>query len=110
VDKGHERRRLKRHKSHVPVEFRSPALRGAGEITNLSKNGLFIRARLLPIPGDELSITIRPGSPSAFEVTGAVCWNTDQLPEAGNGSPGFGVRIAEPGPRFAAFFEELLLK
>jgi hypothetical protein len=85
-------------------------LRGAGEITNLSKNGLFIRARLLPIAGDELALTIRPGTPSAFEVTGTVAWNTDQLPAEGDGSPGFGVRIASPGPTFAAFFEEMLLK
>ena len=109
MDQGHERRKLKRYKAHVPVEFRSPALRGAGEITNLSKSGLFIRARLLPLPGDELTLTIRPGTPAAFDVRGTVCWNTDQLSSA-SASPGFGIRLPTPTPDFSRFFEEMLLR
>jgi hypothetical protein len=105
---GRERRKLRRHRAHVPVEFRSAALRGAGEITNISKAGLFIRARLLPLPGDELAITIRPASPASFVVRGAVRWNTDQLPESERVSPGFGVLVPESDPRFLAFFEEML--
>ena len=105
---GRERRTLKRYRAHVPAEFRSAALRGAGEITNVSKAGVFIRARLLPMPGDRLSITIRPGSPGSFVVSGTVRWNTDQLPQSDRGTPGFGVQISEPDPNFLAFFEEML--
>ena len=108
MEGGRERRKLKRHRAHVPVEFRSSALHGAGEITNISKAGLFIRAHLLPMPGDELAITIRPSSAASFVVRGSVCWNTDQLPSDERPSPGFGVQIAEDDPRFLAFFEEML--
>jgi hypothetical protein len=108
MEGGRERRKLKRHRSHVPVEFRSDTLRGVGEITNISKAGLFIRAHLLPMPGDRLAITVRPASPSSFVVHGAVRWNTDQLPESERPSPGFGVLISDDDPRFLAFFEEML--
>ncbi len=108
MEGGRERRKLKRHRAHVPVEFRSASLRGAGEITNISKAGLFIRAHLLPMPGDRLTITIRPASPASFVVQAAVCWNTEQLPESERTTPGFGVQISENDPRFLAFFEEML--
>lgn len=108
MEGGRERRKLRRYRAHVPVEFRSAALRGAGEITNISKAGLFIRAHLLPMPGDRLAITIRPASPASFVIHGAVCWNTDQLPESERSSPGFGVQIPETDPRFLAFYEEML--
>ncbi len=108
MEGGRERRKLKRYRAHVPVEFRSAALHGAGEITNISKAGVFIRAHLLPMPGEELTITIRPSSAASFVVRGAVCWNTDQLPSGERSSPGFGVQVAESDPRFLAFFEEML--
>lgn len=104
-----ERRRLRRILKRIPAAFEAGALRGKGHIKNVSKEGLFVRASVLPPVGSEVRVLFPARNGTKIEVYGTVRWTTAQLPAGEKAKPGFGVFIARGNDDFEGFFEQILL-
>lgn len=105
---GRDRRKLRRYAKRIPAMFVSGSLCGQGHVKNLSKGGVFMRTERLPDPGAEVSILIQSPDGRKVEVTGTVCWTTDQIP-AEDAQPGFGMQISTRNEAYLEFFGDLLL-
>jgi hypothetical protein len=105
---GIERRRLRRVMKRIPAAFESGKLRGTGHIKNVSKEGLFVRANVLPSVGAPVRIVFHDRHGSKIEVRGTVRWNTTQLPSEEKAKPGFGIFIERGNEEFDEFFEHIL--
>ncbi len=107
--KGKERRKLKRYVRRIPAKFSSPTMHGTGHVKNLSKQGLFMRTNVLPLPGEEVSVIILTRDRRKIEVIGRVRWTTAQLGGRTPAQPGFGMYIDRASDAFVEFFTDLLL-
>ena len=105
---GIERRRLRRVMKRIPAAFEAGKLRGKGHIKNISKEGLFVRADVLPAAGAPVRIVFHDRQGSKIEVRGTVRWTTQQLPPEEKAKPGFGVYIERGNDEFNDFFEGIL--
>ena len=105
---GVERRRLRRVMKRIPAAFEAAKLRGKGHIKNISKEGLFLRASVLPAAGASVRIVFHDRHGSKVEVRGTVRWTTEQLPKEEKAKPGFGVYIERGNAEFDEFFENIL--
>jgi hypothetical protein len=71
---------------------------------NVSIEGLFMRADVLPAVGDEICVRFYFAG-RKVQGRGTVRWTTDRLPDGGKG---FGVHLELPGRDFIEFFGRLL--
>lgn len=106
---GRERRRLRRVLKRIPVQFETASVRASGHIKNLSKQGIFVRSNVLPMPGDRVSLVFEKRDGSKVEVAGIVRWTTAQIGDPEAAQPGFGVELSGETREFHSFFEEILL-
>lgn len=93
----------------IPVQFETASVRSGGHIKNLSKQGVFVRSNVLPMPGDRVSLVIERRDGSKVEAAGVVRWTTAQLGDPEIAQPGFGVELSAANREFESFFEEILL-
>ena len=93
----------------IPVRFSTNSVKADGHIKNLSKEGVFVRANVLPFPGDHISIRFESRQGSKLEILGTVRWTTAQINDPEITQPGFGVQLDQKSPDYDAFFEEVLL-
>ncbi len=108
---GIERRRmLRRSIKRIPAAFEAGSTRGKGHVKNISKEGLFVRSATLPEPGSEVRLIFHDRQGTKVEVRGLVCWCTDQLPDAHDVKPGFGVQLHERSDAFRDFYEQVLTR
>jgi len=105
-----ERRTLNRVVQRIDARFEAGSVRGKGYLKNVSKKGLFLRARVLPPVGSEVRVFLRDRAGAEIEVRGTVRWTTQQLPAAEKARPGFGVSVAPDDQAFIEFFEQILFK
>ena len=108
TNSGIERRRLRRVMKRIPAAFESGKLRGKGHVKNVSKEGLFVRTKVLPPAGAPVRIVFHDRHGSKIEVRGTVRWTTAQLPPEEKAAPGFGVYIPTGNDEFYEFFEQIL--
>lgn len=105
-----ERRRLKRTVKSIPARFQCEGRTQRGHITNITKEGLFLRTSSLPPPGASIRVIFETQDGSKIEVAGSVRWTTGQLPASCETGPGFGMRIENVTQEFLEFFEQMLLR
>ena len=106
-----ERRRvLRRHMSPIDTVFRTKRVYGMGRLKNITRQGVFVRARPLPEPADDVTVTFETAAGVKIELRGEVIWTTDQLPEdhPRRSLSGFGMRIHKVPDEFLEFFEFVL--
>ena len=107
---GIERRKqLRRNVRRVSVTFEAGSVRGSGYLKNICKNGVFVRSDAVPDPGTQVRILIEDGEAKA-EIHGVVRWTTNQLPDAAEARPGFGIFVPDPSADFLALFEQVLTR
>jgi len=108
-DPSNGRRKLFRRRARIPAEYQHGGIEGHGEVTNISRSGLFLRASPLPLPGDDVTIVLTPEADVPFEVKGTVRWTTDQLPASKRKLSGFGVELSHATPEFLELLDDLML-
>jgi hypothetical protein len=92
----------------VPVLFATEKLAAQGEILNLRRQGVFIRALDLPAPGEPLCITFKNRQRKKIQLGGEVRWTTAQLEGGNSGAPGFGMMFTGRNDAYRDLFKELL--
>lgn len=103
-----ERRTLNRVVQRIAAKFQAGAVRGQGYLKNVSKNGMFLRASVLPPVGSEVRVFLRDRKGAQIEIVGKVRWTTKQLPAGSKAQPGFGISIDRNDPVFIELFEQIL--
>jgi hypothetical protein len=106
---GRERRKLRRVMKLIPVRFETSSVRSSGHIKNLSREGLFIRANVLPMAGDPVTIRFEAKDGRKLELEGEIRWTTAQMADHEAIQPGFGVLLHTADADYQEFFEEILL-
>ncbi len=95
------RRGIKR----IAAAFSTHELKGKGQISRLSRRGLFFATPALPKPGQPVCVVFRDRQGNKVSVEGIVRWNTAQLrPNAS----GFGMQFEQPTPEYLDFYEGVL--
>ena len=96
------RKRVKR----IAAAFSTHELKGKGQISKLSRRGLFFATERLPLPGHAVCVVFRDQNCNKISVEGTVRWNTAQMrPNAS----GFGMRIEKASDEYVDFYEDMLL-
>ena len=103
------RRILRRNLPGFDARFACDHLRGEGRITNISRDGVFVRSAQLPPVGAVVRLALS-GLECEVTVAGIVRWSTAQLPDhhPGKAQSGFGVHISESNQNFRQLFERVL--
>ena len=105
--------RSKRRYRRIAIELKAlvdcDGTCGTGRIRNLSREGLFVCTQFLPEPDEPVRVVLETPNHRKVEVHGRVRWTTSGLPED-EYPRGFGLRIEDPGPHYADFFEDLALR
>ncbi len=86
----------------IPVRYMAEGREAIGHLKNVSRAGVFVRARELPAPGAAVALQFRSPSGELVDARGEVCWTTDGLPDS-DVPPGFGIRIHEPPQQYWKF-------
>jgi uncharacterized protein (TIGR02266 family) len=94
----------------IPVRFATNSVRASGHIKNLSKEGVFIRSNVLPMPGDTVTISFETPDGRKVETEGSVRWTTAQMADHEAAQPGFGVQFHRTGTDYQDFFTQILLR
>jgi hypothetical protein len=99
-------RRHKRVAKKISALIHAGESYGQGSIKNLSREGMFLRSRLMPDPGADVRVRFETISGEKIEVTGIVRWSTAGFPEK-DVPRGFGMRIDAPTKEYIEFFKAL---
>ena len=100
------RRRIPRRTvKRIPAAFSTHGLRGKGQISKLSRRGLFFSTEKLPQPGEPVCVVFRDRGGNKISIEGTVRWNTAQMKR---NASGFGMRIEAAPDQYLDFYEELL--
>jgi hypothetical protein len=91
----------------IPVRYMAEGREAIGHLKNVSRAGIFVRARELPAPGAAVSLQFRSPSGELVDARGEVCWTTDGLLD-GDVPPGFGIRLHEPPRQYWEFLRWVL--
>ena len=95
------RRNIKR----IAAAFSTHELKGKGQISKLSRRGLFFATPQLPKPGQLVCVVFRDAQGNKISVEGTVRWNTAQMkPNAS----GFGMLFKKQTPEYLDFYEGML--
>jgi hypothetical protein len=100
---GSARARQRLRIARIPVRFLAEGQEAVGQLKNVSRAGVFVRASDLPRPGAVVALQFRSPQGSLVDVRGEVRWNTQGLALDGV-VPGFGVLLYEPPREFREFF------
>jgi len=99
--KDGEPRRAERLRHLRRAEFSTPKLHGQGHLCQVSEIGLFLRCDELPEIGESVRVTLLEPTPH-FIAAGTVKSLCEDGPERG-----FGMAIAQAGPRWQALIASL---
>jgi hypothetical protein len=93
----------------IPARFETASVKSGGYVKNLSKEGLFVRSDVLPMPGDAVTVRFETPEGRKLELAGVVRWTTAQIGDPEHVKGGFGVQLDAEDGDWASFFEEVLL-
>lgn len=98
------RRRLKRHRAPIQVEFESETVEGEGLLKGVRIASLFVEVdgKELPEKGEAIRLLFRDPDGRELELFGSVG------PQGRGGWPGFCVQLMEVTDEYRAFYEGLL--
>ena len=105
---GIERRRLRRVMKRIPAAFEAGKLRGKGHIKNISKEGLFVRATVLPHGRGRGADRLPRSAGQQDRGTRHRALDDPTAPPEEKAKPGFGVYIERGNEEFNDFFEGIL--
>jgi len=90
----------------IAAAFSTHELQGKGQISKLSRKGLFFATERLPLPGHPVCVVFRDRSGNKISVEGTVRWNTAQMRPYASG---FGMQIEEASSEYLEFYENILV-
>jgi hypothetical protein len=85
------------------VRFLAEGLDAIGELTEISRTGVFVQAEESPRPGAVVALQFWTPAGELVDLRGEVRWNTEGLANA-DGLCGFGVLMHEPSLKYREFF------
>lgn len=95
----------RRDVKRIPAAFSTHDLKGKGQISKLSRRGLFFTTDRLPTPGQPVCVVFRDAAGNEISIEGTVRWNTAQMrPNAS----GFGMQIEKCTQEYLDFYETIL--
>lgn len=88
--------------SQIRVRYVSGSSEAVGQLVNVSRAGLFVKARELPRMGATIAIQFKSPLGPLVDSRGDVRW-ISKMAAVGDGLEGFGVELREPGSEFREF-------
>ncbi len=105
--KSARRRLSRRNLKRIPAAFSTPVVEGKGQISKLSRRGLFFSTEKPPSPGEAVCVVFRDGAGNKIDIEGTVRLNTAQMrPNAS----GFGMSIERASDEYLEFYEQMLTR
>ncbi len=95
-----ERARPRLRIPKISVRYVAEGSEGVGRLVDVSKSGLYIRARDLPRPNAIVAVQFESPVGKLVDARGQVRWNSS---EQGAAPDGFGVKLYEPPIEFREF-------
>jgi hypothetical protein len=89
--------------AQIQVRFMTEGLESLGELSNVSRAGLFVRASDVPRPGTVVALQFHGPDENLVDLRGEVRWNTHGLGD-GSEATGFGVLLYEPPREYREFY------
>ncbi len=91
----------------IPAAFSTHRVRGKGQISKLSRRGLFFSTEKLPQPGEPVCVVFRDRDGNKISLEGTVRWSTAQMKR---NASGFGMRIEDAPEQYLDFYEDILTR
>jgi hypothetical protein len=95
-----------RRETSIPAEFRAGAIRGRGNVRNVSEGGLFVGTRAIPKAGTNAKVRLVAPGKVPVEVFGLVWWTASPANPLDR-SCGFGLRVLDDDDGYRRLVESI---